>query len=186
MNSKNYKRCNKKIKTRKFKGGYGKGSGPVGYPWKSNNISTWPGVKGIDNMSNHLDISKYGIPSGPFDPPISTTGMIVKRGGKKTKKKTKKKPNKKTNKKTKKKPNKKTNKKRKGGGLIPQDLINIGRSVSYGIQNIASNYSSNSSIPVNPLPTEQTTISQSYKIIPTGVSNIPSIIQNAIKNVSKI
>lgn len=176
-NKRNNKRKMTRNNKRKMRGGFGRGSGPIGYPWKSDDASTWPGVKGIDSESNHLSLSKYGVPAGPFDPPISTTDLAIKGGKRKTRKMCKRKTSK-----------RKTSKRKikKGGGLIPQDLVNLGRSFGFGIQNVASNFSSSKSTPVNPLPTESQGIDQSYKIIPTRVANVPKITKNSMKKVSKI
>lgn len=58
----------------------------------------------------------------------------------------------------------KKNKTRKGGGLIPQDLVNLGRDISY---NIGSTYNALSGYPqpVNPLPYKQPALSKDITII---------------------
>lgn len=61
-------------------GGNGNNLGPVGYSWKGGNINTWPGVKGVDNMSNHFPVSKNGITPGGVDPALPTN-TTMQRGG---------------------------------------------------------------------------------------------------------
>jgi hypothetical protein len=59
-------------------GGNGNNLGPVGYAWKGGNVNTWPGVKGVDSMSNHFPLSKYGVTPGGVDP---LYGSSVQKGG---------------------------------------------------------------------------------------------------------
>ena len=61
-----------------LKGGNANNLGPVGYAWKGGNVNTWPGVKGVDSMSNHFPVSKYGVSPGGVDP---LTGSAVQKGG---------------------------------------------------------------------------------------------------------
>lgn len=80
--------CGKTQKKRKQKGGSAGWNGPAGgapgFSWWSN-PETWPGVAASMGLSqngmaqsNHLPLSKYGIPAGvggeggPNDPPVST------------------------------------------------------------------------------------------------------------------
>ena len=58
----------------------------------------------------------------------------------------------------------KKNKTKKGGGLIPQDLVNLGRDISY---NIGSTYNALAGYPqpVNPLPYKQPSLSKDITII---------------------
>jgi hypothetical protein len=80
--------CGKTHKKRKQKGGSAGWNGPAGgapgFSWWSN-PGTWPGVAASMGQSqngmtqsNHLPLSKYGIPAGvggeggPNDPPVST------------------------------------------------------------------------------------------------------------------
>ncbi len=58
-----------------LKGGNGNNLGPVGYAWKGGNVNTWPGVKGVDSMSNHFPVSKYGISPGGVDPLSGSSGQ---------------------------------------------------------------------------------------------------------------
>jgi hypothetical protein len=104
----------------------------VGAPWTPA-ISGWPGVGGQDGVTNYLSMNKYV----PYDP---QTQVMQERagslflgkytgGGKKGMKKSKK----------------------RGGGLIPQDLVNFGRTFTYGLGS-AYNAINGYSAPVNPLP----------------------------------
>ena len=112
-------------KTRRLHRFYRGGSGMLarsvkpGYPWSAN-PTTWPGAPaslgpsacGI-TASNHYPVSKWGIPAGvggpfsPNDPPVSSRNLIggrrKRRGGKRR------------------------TRRQKGGNLIPQNLVNLGR-----------------------------------------------------------
>jgi hypothetical protein len=108
----------------------------VGAPWKAD-ISNWPGVGGQDGVTNHYAMNKYV----PFDP---LAGVMQERagslflgeytGGSKKKSNKSKKMSKKS-----------------GGGLIPQDLVNFGRTFTYGLGS-AYNAINGYQQPVNPLP----------------------------------
>ena len=137
-----------------YKGGYGPGAGPVGFPWKGENIGSWPGVAGVAGQSNFLPLSENGVPAGLLDPPMSTRNNLY------------------------------------GGGLtdlIPQDLVNFGRSLTggvegavYGYQGVERPYSSYSS------PTDQPGIETNYKLISSNPPDISKIHQNAGKTVATI
>lgn len=158
---KHTKYCKHRITRRKhfklkkaYKGGYGPGAGPVGFPWKGENIGTWPGVAGVAGQSNFLPLSENGITAGLLDPPMSTRNNLY------------------------------------GGGLtdlIPQDLVNFGRSLTggvegvvYGYQGVERPYSSYSS------PTDQPGINTNYKLISSNPPDISKIHQDAGKTVATI
>jgi hypothetical protein len=111
----------------------------VGAPW-TGSISNWPGVGGQDGVTNHFSLNKYV----PFDP---VAGVMQERagslflgeytGGSKKKSKKSKKMSKMS--------------KKRGGGLIPQDLVNFGRTFTYGLGS-AYNSINGYQQPVNPLP----------------------------------
>ena len=100
----------------------------IGPPWTPA-ISGWPGVAGQDGITNYLSLNKYV----PFDP--QTQGVISERagslflgkytGGKKSKK--------------------------RGGSFLLQDLVNLGRNISYGLGS-AYNSLNGYPQPVNPMP----------------------------------
>jgi len=108
----------------------------VGGPWKAD-ISNWPGVAGQDGVTNHFSLNKYV----PYDP---VADVMQERAGSLflgeytggSKKKSKKMS--------------KMSKKR-GGGFIPQDLVNFGRTFTYGLGS-AYNAINGYPQPVNPLP----------------------------------
>jgi hypothetical protein len=108
----------------------------IGAPWKGD-IGNWPGVAGIDGVTNHYAMNKYV----PYDP---VAGVMQERagslflgeytgGGKKKAKRMGKMS------------------KKRGGGLIPQDLVNFGRTFTYGLGS-AYNSINGYQQPVNPLP----------------------------------
>lgn len=79
-----YRSLSVRKKTRKhMRGGTWKGvaSGPVGFSWQGGETSSWPGVAGVDGQSNHYPVSKYGVPTGNFELPVSTSNIM--KGGKK-------------------------------------------------------------------------------------------------------
>ena len=105
----------------------------VGANWKGD-ISNWPGVAGQDGVTNHYALNKYI----PYDPQTQVMqeragslflGKYIGGGKNKSKKMTKK----------------------RGGGLIPQDLVNFGRTFTYGLGS-AYNAVNGYQQPVNPLP----------------------------------
>jgi len=95
----------------------------VGSPWTPK-INDWPGVAGKDGQTNYFANNKYLV-----DP---QTTMISERdqqtymagGG---------------------------SRKRRAGGIIPQDLVNLGRSMVYGLGS-AYNTLNGYSVPASPLP----------------------------------
>ena len=98
----------------------------VGSAWNGS-VSGWPGVNGIGSDRNYLAQNMYYV-----DPQT-----MMKLGGRRKKQS-------KNNKKNK-------NNEKNGGGLIPQDLVNLGRDISY---NMGSAYNSLNGYPqpVNPSP----------------------------------
>jgi hypothetical protein len=145
---KSQRKTQRKNRIIKMRGGFGPGAGPVGYPLDGGNTSTWPGVSGNDQgMGNHYPLSASGIPSGPLDPPISSRGipelfsssMKYGGGGKR----------------------KRRGNRQKGGGLIPQGLLNLGRSIQYNASSFASKFMGDVNHPVNPMPTKDQVIDSS-------------------------
>ena len=71
--SRTYKRSRTSYKQRRtYKGGYGPGAVPYGSSYTAGNSNSWPGVTGSGNW---IASSPVGIPSGNFQPPISTTNQ---------------------------------------------------------------------------------------------------------------
>jgi len=142
----------------RHRGGYGPGAGPLGYAWVGKDVNTWPGVRGVDGQSNYLPLSKYGVPAGAFEPPMNTSEANM------------------------------TNKSMLGGGLmdlVPQDIVNFGRSLTggvqgaiYGFQGVDRPYSTFSS------PTMQPGINDNYKYIDNSHANIKNIHLDAGKSVA--
>ena len=111
----------------------------VGAPWKAD-ISNWPGVAGQDGVTNHFSLNKYV----PYDPVADVmqerAGSLFLgeyTGGRKKKSNKSKKMSKMS--------------KKRGGGFIPQDLVNFGRTFTYGLGS-AYNSINGYAQPVNPLP----------------------------------
>lgn len=163
------KKCNCNL----FSGG-GHGLPPVagptvGAPWGAN-VNQWPGVAGIDGQTNYLKLNNY-------DYDVQTQGIIqegsqITIGGGKRRKKGGGKCNinpydvnptipngsnatyygGKKRKHTKKGGRKGKTRTKKGGfSIIPQDLVNMGRTFTYGIGS-AYNSLNGYPQPVNPLP----------------------------------
>ena len=93
----------------------------IGQAW-SPSIKGWPGVDGVSNNRNYLENNLYNR----GDPQT-----MMKLGGSKRKK------------------SKSMNK--RGGGLIPQDMVNLGRDLSFNFKS-AYNALNGYSAPVSPLP----------------------------------
>jgi len=94
----------------------------IGSPWTAN-ISSWPGVQGVPGVTNHYNLNEYKS----FDPQTQMGSERGQYGGTRTKKN------------------------KRGGGLIPQDLVNMGRNMMFGVGS-AYNSLSGYQAPVNPLP----------------------------------
>ena len=73
-----------------------------------------------------------------------------------------------------------------GGGFIPQDLVNLGRSVGYGLSSLVSNVTGSVNTPVNPLPTKDQGIDANYKILESSIPNLNRITHNASSQVARI
>ena len=95
----------------------------VGQSWNYP-VNSWPGVNGVGGDRNYLPYNKYLT-----DP---QTAMKLN-GGKKNRNKTK------------------TKQRTKKGGLLPQDLVNLGRDIGYNMGS-AYNALNGYPAPVNPLP----------------------------------
>jgi hypothetical protein len=94
----------------------------IGQAW-SPSVSSWPGVDGVSNNRNFLSNNLYNA----GDPQT-----MMKLGGKRMNKKNK-------------------GKKTRGGGLIPQDLVNLGRDASFNFKSVYNTLNGYSA-PMDPLP----------------------------------
>jgi hypothetical protein len=124
-------------------GGNGNGgipypNGLTGSPTIPGNISTWPGVRGVSGDNNHYSLNTYrnDVPNQ-----MITTGAQFPftgfKGGRRYKKS-----------------GKKCGKSKKGGSisnLLFQDLVNLGRQVSYNSVS-SNNAMAGKAAPVNPMP----------------------------------
>ncbi len=112
-------------------------NGLVGSSWTPK-ISGWPGVDGINGNRNYLAHNDYKV-----DPQtqgiISERSTYVTKGGRRHKNRTSKKGR------------RGRGRGRRGGGFLPDDLVNLGRQVSYGVGS-AYNTLAGYPQPVNPLP----------------------------------
>ena len=159
---KSYKRKSYKRKHIRHRGGYGPGAGPVGFAWEGKNPNTWPGVGGVDNQSNFLPLSKYGVPAGAFEPPMNTSELNIQ-----------------------------NNSTMRGGSglmdLVPQDIVNFGRSLTGGVQGAIYGYQGiDRPDSTYPSPTTQPAMSENFKFIDSNPPNIRSIHLNAGKNVAAL
>ncbi len=98
----------------------------VGKPW-SPNVSNWPGVDGIGSNRNYL--SPYDTTKDPsYQMGMNDSGYLTKSsivGGKRQR--------------------------MKGGGLLPQDLVNLGRDFTFNFKS-AYNALNGYNAPTNPAP----------------------------------
>jgi hypothetical protein len=104
----------------------------IGQAWTPS-ISGWPGVDGISNNRNYLADNLYNA----GDPQT-----MMKLGGKRMNKRSKSRS---------KSRGRSRSMNKRGGGLIPQDLVNLGRDVSFNF-NSAYNTVYGYSAPMDPLP----------------------------------
>ena len=151
---KKHNKTNKKVRGNKVRGGNPFRPVPapfVGKPWGPP-ITDWPGVDGVDGGRNYLAQNMY-----LNDP---QTMMKLEGGGKQRVKTRRAKRGRKTFKKTyhygKKniKRNTRINtykKHKRGGGLVPQDLVNLGRDFAFHAKS-AYNTINGYPLPVNPAP----------------------------------
>ena len=160
--SSTHKRSSTRKHKRTMRGGFGAGAGPLGYSWVGKDVNTWPGVAGVPGQSNFLPLSKYGVPAGNSQQlPENTSEANIKNifG-------------------------------QKGGSLtdiIPQDLVDFGRSLTggvqgaiYGYQGVERPYSTYSS------PVVQNAINSQQKYIDNTHLNLKTIHDNAGNTVAKI
>jgi len=165
---------------KKMKGGMvsSPAAGPVGFSWEGGDVSSWPGVsasQGLDTkgvtMSNHFKLSPNGVVVGGINTPESTTDEQLIRnfnmnGGKRGK-------------------NRKSRKKQKGGFF--QELVNLGRGATYGIQGIGYGMMGKTQpISQNPYPTESQPIDKEGTFIGTTPPNVRNMFIDANNSVSKI
>ena len=123
-----------------YKGGIGNPSGPfINQAWGSSPYK-WPGVDGISSNHTWLPYNKY----------IHDVPRQIKLGGSTTNTRRR---NTRSNTKSNTKSNIKSNKKtiKRGGSLFPQDLVNVGRNISFNF-NSAYNSLNGYKAPINPLP----------------------------------
>lgn len=131
----------------------------VGRAWEGGNIERWPGVAGIAGETNHLGRIDPFFPD-PND--SSSTRDIVMTAGKKSrngKKYKKVRKSKKGRRGVKSRKKTKTKRKMRGGSkhgntMLPQSLVNLGRSAQYNIKGVWSDFTG-SQAPVNPDPSVQ-------------------------------
>lgn len=102
------------------------GNPTVGTPWTPK-INDWPGVAGKDGQTNFFPMAKYDKPylqTQQVSERDQQTYMKDMNGG---------------------------SRRRRAGGIIPQDLVNLGRSMVYGVGS-AYNSLNGYPAPANPLP----------------------------------
>lgn len=163
--------------------------GPVGFPWESNNIVSWPGVYAANGgntngemMGNYYPLSKTGIDVGGFDPlplkennfPYNPPEHYTKRGyehqkgGRKSYKKHLKNKSRKI---------RKSRKMRGGFFGLGQNLINFGRDIQYRANSFYNDLMGTKS-PTDPSPLVQP-INQDLKILNIKPVNLPKAYREA-------
>ena len=141
----------------------------VGGPWDGANPKTWPGVGGTPGTTNYYDYNTGPSLPDPESTPLthynSETPKTGMSGGRKRKGKTTKRKSKTTKRKSKttKRKSKTTKRKSKttkrGGGshgntIVPQPVVNLGRTVTYQGKNLWNSFVGNSPA-INPDPLVQ-------------------------------
>lgn len=124
-----------------MKGGGGVPAPLVGAPWTPE-ISGWPGVQGLSGQTNYLAMNQYpvdlqtnGMMSSATQNDLTNASLVGRSnhtasmvgGGRRSRRM----------------------RRTRGGGLIPQDLVNFGRTFSYGL---GSAYNSLAGLPQSPNP----------------------------------
>lgn len=140
--------------------------------WESD-TSSYPAVYGLNNKAVLFPISKYGVPSGFYDPPEPSNGPNGNGpylGGRRSRRKTR------------------THRKYRGGGnqhtLAPQSLVNMTRSVTGGIQETLNGFSGHTNSPsLSPMPYDNQPIDQDIKYLRT---DFPNVAQNYNKSDSYV
>jgi hypothetical protein len=99
------------------------GSPTVGKAWTPE-ISGWPGVSGQQGQTNFFSLAKYDKPYLQTQQGSERDQQTYMKGG---------------------------TRRRRAGGIIPQDLVNLGRSMVYGVGS-AYNSLNGYPAPANPLP----------------------------------
>jgi len=176
---------------------YRGGIGP--HTQELNTDKNYPAVYGIDNKTVLYPISKYGEPSGFFDPPVNSNGPngngpingpYLGMGGKrrKTKRSTKKRRSmkKRTTKKRMHKrriTKRRSSRKFRGGGgqspLLPQTIVNAGRGLMQTVYETANGFSGHTnSDSLNPMPYVQP-IDDNIRYLRTDFPNVAQNYNNA-------
>jgi len=128
-------------------GGFYKPPAPIPGPFIGQNwspkVEGWPGVNGVGADRNYLAENLY-----PTDPQT----MMIVNGGRRLKRY-----------KRMSRMSKRMSRMKKGGGFIPQDLVNLGRNVSFNMGS-AYNALNGYPAPVNPLPYKDQLINNSRLI----------------------
>ena len=99
------------------------GNPTVGKPWTPE-ITGWPGVSGQQGQTNFFSLNKYDKPYLQTEQISERDQQTYMKGG---------------------------SRRRRAGGIIPQDLVNLGRSMVYGVGS-AYNSLNGYPAPANPLP----------------------------------
>jgi hypothetical protein len=129
--------CGGKKYKKRQSGGNSLATWNIGYPWTSN-ISSWPGVSGVDGQSNYFSLNTYPVDpqtsmvserSTQLGPAVLTNTPVrnptCQNGGKRNK--------------SKRGTHKKMNKKG-GSGFIAQSLVNSGRNLMYSLGSAYNTY----------------------------------------------
>lgn len=173
--------------TRRKRGGvsFSPASYPVGSSWQPNNVGSWAGVlKGVSDTGNHFAF-KGGIVESH---PESTPNIESYGGGRRRSRHSRK--NKKTSRNKRSKHSRKNNSRHKilrGGSrntLMPQSLVNLGRSVVFGAGELVNSWSGKQA-PLSPSPTVQP-IANNPRLVLSKLPNVPEIHRSAGQTVSDI
>jgi len=151
------RRSKKHTRKKKQLGGNSVATWNIGYPWTSN-VSSWPGVGGIDGQSNYFALNTYPVDpqtsmiserSGTLGPEILTNTPIrestCQNGGKRGKKR------KRQTGKTRKNPKLSKKIKKGGTGFLVQGLVDSGRNLMYNLGSAYNTYNGYPP-PTNPKP----------------------------------
>lgn len=184
------------MRSKLFRGGSGHGP----HTQELNKDSNYPAVYGIDNKAVLYPISKYGVPSGLFDPAVNSNGPdgygpingpYLGIGGKRSsrKRKSKRRSNSKRMKsksmksRRMKSRRKSMHRKFRGGGspspLLPQTVVNAGRGLMESVYETANGFSGvTNNASLDPMPYRSQPIDEDVRYLRT---DFPNVAQNYSK-----
>jgi hypothetical protein len=178
-------RKKRSMRSKLFRGGSGHGP----HTQELNKDSNYPAVYGIDNKAVLYPISKYGVPSGLFDPPANSNGPdgygpingpYLGMGGKRSKRRRtmrKSRKSKRTMRRRMKSRRKSMHRRFRGGGspspLLPQTIVNAGRGLMHSVYETANGFNGDTNnASLDPMPYRSHPIDEDVRYLRTDFPNV--------------